>query len=174
MINEELRKELKGYIEENYIDLSPKQYFIKYGVFEDALLRPESVKESRHVSCSISMPELPELDESFSEMLLRKIDEKGMKDSECYNKALVDRRLFSKIRSDKFYSPSKKTAIALALALELEEDEFNDLLHKAGFSLSGSNLFDVIVKFFIEKQIYDIATIDEYLLDNDQETIGKY
>ena len=173
MINEELRKELKGYIEENYIDYIEKSCRIKFQASHKFLNVEEDAK-LEHVSCLISMPELPELDESFSEMLLRKIDEKGMKDSECYNKALVDRRLFSKIRSDKFYSPSKKTAIALALALELEEDEFNDLLHKAGFSLSGSNLFDVIVKFFIEKQIYDIATIDEYLLDNDQETIGKY
>ena len=171
MINEELNIELRNYISENYY---PKEYRMKICSSIKLDKDESSIPTLGSLSCSYSLSELPELDESFSEMLLRKIDEKGMKDSECYNKALIDRRLFSKIRSDKNYSPSKKTAIALALALELEEDDFYDLLSKAGFTLSNSNLFDVIIRFFIEKGVYDISTIDEYLLDNDQETIAKY
>lgn len=171
MINKELNIELRNYINENYY---PKEYRMKICSSIKLDKDESSIPTLGSLSCSYSLSELPELDESFSEMLLRKIDEKGMKDSECYNKALIDRRLFSKIRSDKNYSPSKKTAIALALALELEEDDFYDLLSKAGFTLSNSNLFDVIIRFFIEKGVYDISTIDEYLLDNDQETIAKY
>jgi hypothetical protein len=107
----------------------------------------------------ISNNELP----SFRQELLELIDEKGLTDPEVYKKAGIDRKLFSKIRSKPDYHVGRNTAIALALALELDQDETDDLLNTAGYSLSYSDTYDLVIRFCLEKKIYDIDYVNEAL-----------
>lgn len=100
---------------------------------------------------------------TFSQVLLSYIDKKEVKDSDVYKKAGIDRRHFSKIRSNLHYRPKKTTVIALALALELDKKETDKLLSSAGYSLSDSDLFDLVIKFCIKNKVYDFYNINQAL-----------
>ena len=113
-----------------------------------------------------------QLEETFSQRLLRMIDERGMTDSETYTRAYVDRRHFSKIRKDVNYVPNKKTVLAFTIALELSLDEAKDLLGSAGFALSRSSKTDIIVAYFLQNKIYDMFEINDVLEAYGQPVFG--
>ena len=115
---------------------------------------------------------MKEIDETFSEALIRLIDQKGLKDPEVYKKANIDRKFFNKIKNNKHYKPSKSTCVAFAIALELNLDETRDLIGKAGYALTHSSKFDIIIEYFILEGNYNTFEINEVLFTFEQPLIG--
>lgn len=153
---------IEEYINDHYVAEKDESFFANA-----SMPMPVSGKKKR------SLDDLMKhMDETFSQMLIRLIDERGLKDAYVYKKANIDRRHFSKIKNNEAYVPNKRTVLAFALALELSLDETKDLLKRAGFALSNSSKFDVIICYFLENHIYDIYEINEVLFAYQQPLIG--
>lgn len=181
-LSAKLSDEVAAYIDENYVEEHEeprrKLLSIERRALSEAQLsisnfyRPDVVGEATGAPTKAIDDLMENLDESFSEALLKLIDAKGKTDVEVYKRANLDRRLFSKIRTGNGYMPSKRTAVALAVALELNLRETDALLRRAGYALSHSQKFDVIVEYFIINGKYDIFEINEVLFKFDQPLLG--
>jgi transcriptional regulator with XRE-family HTH domain len=114
-----------------------------------------------------------ELEDSFAETLFHYIDARGLTDPEVYKRANLDRKLFSKIRKNRSYQPSKTTALALAIALKLSLDETKDFIAKAGYALTHSSKADLIVEYFITKKEYDVFKLNEVLFEFGEPLLGS-
>ena len=171
-IGNKLFADIAAYIDDHYVDAhtdSRRERMRRMGVVESRML---TAYEDAPMAASGLDEALAHLDTGFSETLLKLIDRSGKKDAEVYKKANVDRKLFSKIRNNPDYKPSKPTAVAFAIALELSLPETRDLIARAGYALSASSKFDVIIEYFIMQRDYDIFKINEALFAFDQSLLG--
>ena len=193
-LSEKLFQSVKSYIDETYVqETELEEYSVKgtyvrdrkltqhhlnrrVGAMEDVcdcsvLPAPECLMSSKSAPRKLE-DILGEVDETFSETLLRLIDQKGLTDSYVYKKANIDRKHFSKIRNNKDYKPKKETAIAFAIALELNLDETLDFIGRAGFTLTHSSKFDIIIEYFLMEENYNIFEINDVLFAFGQTTLA--
>lgn len=161
MADQKLIAEVGKYIDKYY---EPVKYDIKMN--KEILFIFDKIQKDKSSTMAVDRNIdnlMDQLEETFSQRLLRMIDERGMTDSEVYTRAYVDRRHFSNIRKDVNYVPNKKTVLAFTIALELSLDEAKDLLASAGFALSRSSKTDIIVAYFLQNKIYDMFEINDVL-----------
>lgn len=168
MLTDEIKVSLERYIAENYIQAEE--------IEECNSLSAEISKDAGVTFSDNSEPTLEqlmsEMGETFTERLLSLIDDRGMTDVEVYKRANIDRKLFSKIRSNPAYHPRKQTVLALAIALRLNLEDTIDLLTRAEYALSPGSKGDLIVRYFIEHEVFDIMTINFALDEYDQPLLG--
>ena len=188
-LSEKLFQRVSSFIDQNYVDAYETE---TYGMDEGYRYRRiRRRRDIERLECSMALEEvqtceptlpvkalsledmLKQTDAGFAERLLDLIDKTGKKDSEIYNRANVSRQHFSKIRNNPDYRPTKPTALAFAIALELDLEQTKDLIGRAGYALSNSSKFDVIVRFFIESRNYNMMDINTTLFEFDQTLLGS-
>lgn len=173
-LSEQLFEGISSYIDENYVDIYSKS--ICSAANAQRRRKACLATEEMAMPCMAAPMSLDDMlkqqDAGFTETLLRRIDGTGKKDSEVYKKANLSKQHFSKIRNNKDYKPTKATAIALAIALELNLEETRDLIGRAGYALTNSSKFDLIVRYFIEQGNYSIMDINMALYEFDQPLLG--
>ena len=180
--SQKLFSEIQEFIDDAYADDRENTICDRYDTFDAPRMasstRRPRISDTRAMAAvpyesSVSLDDfMKQMDRSFQELLFDLIDESGMSDVECYKKANVDKRTFSKIKSNINYQPSKQTAIAFAISLQLDMDATQELLATAGFTLSNSKVFDKIITYFILNKRYDIFEINEALFEFDQQLLG--
>ena len=162
-------------------EAAPDLEDIDLDICEEPAVEDDLSMVGMSVAASMSAPSLRSLDDleshvadTWQEMLFRMIDEKGYKPADVYKRANISRKLFSKINSNKDYQPKKDTALAFCIGLQLNIDETKDFLARAGYALSPSSKFDLVLQFYIEKENYDMFEINEVLFDHGLNLIGKF
>ncbi|MDE6589065.1 MAG: macro domain-containing protein [Oscillospiraceae bacterium] len=171
LIGKALLGRVESYIDQHYVDAHTRPRRRLLGVEKQAINAPMPMMAAAPPPVLDDL--MRNLDEPFSDTLLKLIDQKGKTDVEVYKRANIDRKLFSKIRTGKGYTPKKPTILALAVALELTLSETDTLLERAGYALSHASKFDVIVEYFIVSGQYNIFEINEVLFAYDQPLLGS-
>lgn len=160
-----MNKKLKLYIKENMVR---EKKSISFAKARSSFFNYDMCEESYVGSSINTYIDSNKSENKFQTLLFKYIDERDLKDSDVYNKVHIDRRLFSKIRSDVNYHPSKDTVILLGISLELSEDEIEKLLESASYSLPKNNYYDLIIRFCFKEKIYDLKTINDFLEEYNQ------
>ena len=159
-----IKQKLEHYLKINFKKTTLFEKKLNYETYEECTYVGRNFSITNYINDNKN-------EETFQTKLFNYIDSKNLKDSDVYNKVYIDRKLFSKIRSNKNYHPSKNTVILLGLSLELTENEIEDLLSSASYSLPKNTIYDLIIRFCFKEKIYDINKVNEFLYEHDCKTL---
>lgn len=170
-LSEQVFERVASYIEDHQVAAAEEREYQYRRRREEKYMKNSGLSSSPMLSPAMGGAWAPKKEQTFQVRLLHLIDASGRTDPDVYKAANIDRKLFAKIRKNENYKPSKKTVIALALALHLSLDDTVDLLSRAGFALSPSVVFDLVIRYCLENDIYNIFEVNALLFKFDQETL---